>query len=351
VRNVLHELNISDTALLFNSLHQHLDPACEVYIQDYVRLPHSETGGHAGWNPLLLENMLSKLGFTPIHPVTAVSKSGTAWFSLIVKPCAGEIDPSQFEQCVADARAKQLEIVTDELDNLSATSVESISFEYLVRQIEVANLSVTLKHWGYESHDRTSHSPHQKGILDERVPLSAVPMTALDFADEFVGPATHASGLRAVLSSKHLIDLPSLLAACRERAYFAGYSQRSLLLNDQNRFALRARAMSMAYSSKKDLRDNIRQTLIAFNDFARHIGEPSSTSSATNNCELRFTQTIPPCSYFILDDLCFVSLYSARLTGGMGPCLIFEAGLDTPNMYFSVLLQEFRLAWKDGTLP
>jgi hypothetical protein len=63
------------------------------------------------------------------------------------------------------------------------------------------------------------------------------------------------------------------------------------------------------------------------------------------NFRLRLMLTIPPCSYFIVDDYCYVSLYSLRLSGGSGPCMIFKNSME-PNAYFAVLLQEFQLTWE-----
>jgi hypothetical protein len=362
LRNVLHELDIATTARLFSALGAHLTSDCEVYIQDYVRLPHGERA-RAGWSPEVLRSALTGVGFDSTAPVVLRSRSGNQWFFSIARRSGKGLSQHDAEKRIAAAREQQREAVIAELEQLSATSEESTTPDYLILQAEEAALATQLQQWSYRL-QRTPVGSSNRKVLVNQVPLVNIPMTPLDYADEINGTR---SGLRVVVSSKNLLDFPAILGECRNRAYFAGYSQRSLLLSEQNRVALRhaisagadlrillanpsapaaiARATSLAYSTPSDLTDDIHQTQRAFEQFYAFMGGVLQADLLSTRCRLRLTNAIPPCSYFIVDDLCYVSLYSLRLTGGSGPCLIFRADEDGPSAYFSILLQEFRLAW------
>jgi hypothetical protein len=129
-------------------------------------------------------------------------------------------------------------------------------------------------------------------------------------------------------------------------ALVAGADVRVLVCDPQS-IAAAARAEAIAYSGPRDLTGDIQQTVREFELFRQSLRDESIGGEAYDRCKLRLASTIPSSSYFILDDLCYVSLYSLRLTGGTGPCLVFKSRPGEVNAYFTILLQDFRLAW-DG---
>ena len=176
------------------------------------------------------------------------------------------------------------------------------------------------------------------------------------------------AGLIAVLSNKSLLDFPSLYRNCHREILFSGYSLRALLLTLENREALKQilrsdklirmllvapdseaaklRALARSYREPDELIKEIRNTIEwtkAFNDdFGAHTDQ-------TNRIQLRLTHNPPPCSYFFVDDLCFLSLYSHLATGSCGPCLVYGPGENMfGNNYFDYLYENFEAEWNEA---
>ena len=370
VRNVFHELDITTTAQLLFRLRHLSQPQTELYVQDMVNLPRGERA-RVGWAPDLFYGVLRAAGFECPEPVCLTSKGGTNWFALLGRQNS-EQPPTltTIEQAIVTARSKQREEITEQLQALSATSDEATTPEYVILQAEEAAISTQLQQYSYNTvRQRKKHAA--KHMLAGVIPLASLPSTKLDYAEEVTDVALSRSGLVAVLSSKNLIDFPALLAGCKDRAYFMGYSQRSLFQNQPTSEAVVkalgngadfkvllvnpssevtiARAKSLAYTSYEDLIADINYTRGAFKAFLGELSAQQQFALSKPSCELRLMSTIPPCSYFIIDDLCYVSLYSLRLSGGSGPCLVFRNDPMEPNAYFAILLQEFQLAWDGST--
>lgn len=360
LRNVLHELDILTTAKVLYRLRQCSGDDIELYIQDIVNLPSGERA-RVGWHPDLLANVLMIVGFNCTSPVALDSKSGTQWFTIIGRKNLKHFaNQETIERSVASSRTTQRERIIEKLNALSATSDEATTTQYVILQTEEAAISTQLQQYSYFISQRTRITPSY--VVAGGVPLVKIPDTKLEFLEEY--PKTDSrSGLVAILSSKNLIDIPALIRTSETRAYFAGYSQRSLFQSQPTQAAIieshkkgvdfkvllvhpdseatRARSQSLAYSEPLNLVQDILSTRSAYKEFKKSVPVLQKGS----NLSLRLTSFIPPCSFFIIDDLCFVSLYSIRLSGGSGPCLVFKNDPSEPNAYFAVLLQEFHLIW------
>lgn len=363
IRNVFHELDIVTTAKILHHFRCILIPQTDLYIQDIVNLPRGERA-RVGWYPDLLYKVLCYAGFHCSEPVCLPSFHGTKWFTLLAHQSSEPPPPlTKIEEVVASERSTQRERIADRLHALSATSNEATTPEYVMLQTEEATISTQLQQYSYVLRERSK--TFAQPLLAGALPLASLPSTEVDYAEEVTDTATYRSGLVAVLSSKNLIDFPTLLASFRHRAYFMGYSQKSLLKSQQIKEALlkslengtdirillvspdsevtMARARSLAHVSHEDLLADIEFTRNAFKSFLAQLPEAQEKNQ---NFGLRLMSTIPPCSYFIIDDLCYVSLYSLRLSGGSGPCLVFKEDPMEPNAYFAILLQEFQLTWE-----
>lgn len=363
LRNILHELDIPTTAQVLHAIAKVLSDGAEVYIQDMARLPVGERG-NVGWNPDLLVGLLNTLGFACGQALQLPSHSGTPWFSVIARKEGTSPALAVFEARVKSMREAQRAQVIRSIQALNKDSDERTTAEYVMLQSEEASIATQLQQVSYSQAAALS-VPGERRVVAS-IPLVAVPLTPVDYAEEIPESISRRSGLVAIISSKNHLDFPALIAACRKRVYFSGYSQRSLLRTVQNRMGLQtalsagaevrvllcdpeskaaaARADALAYSNPRDLTSDIRNTLRDFNEFRESL--PREDGSC-DRCQVRLTATIPSSAYFILDDLCYVSLYSLRLTGGMGPCLVFKNDPDEVNAYFFILLQDFQLAWEN----
>ena len=50
-------------------------------------------------------------------------------------------------------------------------------------------------------------------------------------------------------------------------------------------------------------------------------------------------------SYFLVDDICFFSLYARKITGSRAPCLLFSKNAARLAGYFEVLEEDFLATW------
>ncbi len=108
VRNVFHELNISQTASLICMLCRSSEQFDEVIIQDLMRFPKGERS-NACWDPLVLKGLLEKCGFNVIGPLVHATRSGNAFFNMIARPSTLDLETGEVEHLVALARHEQWE--------------------------------------------------------------------------------------------------------------------------------------------------------------------------------------------------------------------------------------------------
>jgi hypothetical protein len=226
---------------------------------------------------------------------------------------------------------------------------------------EVAALTLQLQEY-HSAATTASKAPVIAGI-----PLNRLPKSALDYAEEMPSSDLARSGLRGILSSKNLIDLPALLQTAVARLWLAGYSERLLFTVPEVRASLRdaatrgvdirillvhpdspaalARSLSEAYANPRDLFADILTTRNAFAEFDRDLRATGAAEAPKLQCELRLCKNILSSSFFSVDDLCICSLYSSNLTGGMGTAFVFGSSSVQPNDNFQVLLREFQGTW------
>jgi hypothetical protein len=366
LRNILHELDIPTTAAVLTAVGKITQSAGRVYLQDIVSLPKGERG-NAGWPTDLLRQVLEGLGFACGSPTEQRSRSGTPWFTFILKRASESLvsSPRDAARLIAAAREEQRRRRTARLAELSDSNEETVA-EYVMLNAEVAALGAQLQQNLYAG----THPMAGARVL-AGIPLIALPPSVLDYAEELPSSPNTRSGLRAILSSKNLIDLPALLRSAFARLWFAGYSERLLfaipelraalhdaalrgvdiriLLVDPKSPAARARSASEAYVEPSDLFVDIKNTRQAFAEFDADLREHSPDSS-TVRCELRLCRAILSSSFFFVDDLCICSLYTSNLTGGAGAAFVFGSSSVQPNGYFQVLLREFQSGWSEPPL-
>jgi len=78
---------------------------------------------------------------------------------------------------------------------------------------------------------------------------------------------------------------------------------------------------------------------------ARSTETSNSIASEDTQIEVKLTRRPPPCSYFFVDNLCYMSLYSDRMTGSRGFCFVFAPTSGAYGSYFHFLIEDFRSEW------
>lgn len=108
VRNVLHELNIIETAQLLQLLNKHLYPEDTLLIQDLLVFPMAERG-NVCWDSACLSQVLDNIGFST-SIVAEPSRSGAQWFSAKIKKNndAKHFSIEEIHSIVAKGRLAQL---------------------------------------------------------------------------------------------------------------------------------------------------------------------------------------------------------------------------------------------------
>jgi hypothetical protein len=362
VRNVMHELDIEATAQVLVALCKIVQSEGQVYLQDVVSLPRGERE-KAGWPTDLLRQVLELVGFNCGSPTDYRSRSGTEWFTFILRRKTGRVSSTlDAARVIADAREQQRQRRTTRLAELGDDNSEASLAEYIMLSAEVAALGAQLQQSQYAAGNPLSGARVIAGI-----PLIALPTSALDYAEEMPSSTLARSGLRGILASKNLFDLPALLRYAGSRLWFAGYSERLLfaspevrasiydaatrgveiriLLVDPESPAALARSLSDAYLKPEDLFADILATREAFAEFDKEVREADAARAPKLRCELRLCTNALSSSFFFVDDLCICSLYSSNLTGGAGAAFVLGSSSVQPNGYFQVLLREFQSGW------
>jgi len=188
-------------------------------------------------------------------------------------------------------------------------------------------------------------------------------MDKFDFAIAMPNDVISTTGLVAFLSSKNLLDFPQLIRKGREFVELGGYSQGPLFKNPSNIDALqqlakssckirilvvdpdsdsaRLRSLEPVYRSPESFLSAIHDTINGSREFYENLSSRLGETHATEYFEIRKTARVPPWSYFIIDDICYVSLYSRLLTGIKGPCLVFKSTPGVVNNYYQLMRQDF----------
>jgi hypothetical protein len=351
IQNVLHELDIPTTAALLHHLRNHLRPTADIYIQDMETLPEAEKR-NVPWDPTLLEELLTTIGFK-VRLLSDTSKSGTRWFQgNAVRIGEGPLSlETVMKECIA-ARQKQLDQILAAADLATLSDAPTSTLNISRVSLDHVQLTLQLQRCGAARPPTGQDTTRTDRRFEDR----------FDYAVQPDALTTERTGLAEILARKDVIEFPSLYRSAKEKLCMAGYSQRSMFSHKENipalldavrkgvtiRIMLSApdsvattlRGSEPAYTSVDALRAEIYETIHAAAEFRSRI-EAEIGTRASDLFELRLTQRGIPASYFIVDDRCYVSLYSSRITGSNGPCLVFRRVDGVPRNYYLLLADEF----------
>jgi hypothetical protein len=352
IRNVFHELDICTTGRVLSGLNSALPPETPIYIQDMSILPNPERG-NAGWDPELFESFLTGIGFSPVVP-TLTSYSGIDWFFTTIATIPQEISASEAAAaCAAERSRQKLALHEKLLASKEDYSDDSATARWVDLSLQVSALDLQLGQHAQEASG--SPAPEVSAVSQHRI-LLRNGASAGD-GDGQINPVGFLSGVR----NKEEIDIAGMIAASTQIVRFSGYSQKytfalldnlsaieaaaergvslQFLISDPAAAATLVRANAKLYSTSTELITDIEDTIDHYVRFIAHLG--AIGDHVASQVEMRLTDSIHPCSYFIIDDLCFVSLYMQRLSGSLGPCLVFGDEGGSEVGYYHLLLQEF----------
>ena len=142
IRNVLHELTISQTATLLATLLGAMQPRDSIIIQDLLVM-HAAERGNACWIAECLAGVLEQLGFVFSYVVEPTAR-GNRWFALVGNlPTKSTLSVEQIEKIVRQARLKQFTI-WKELGSLVAADSRSRQIALVDFDLQVAALQMQL---------------------------------------------------------------------------------------------------------------------------------------------------------------------------------------------------------------
>jgi hypothetical protein len=354
IRNVLHELSIEETASLLFALLANLRPDAEIYIQDMATLPRLERN-RAGWDSKIIESQLNKVGFQ-VSGIHQSSHTGTKWFSLIAKVRDQKFGKNEISTALVDGRKEQLQRIHARLEE----NIENAEY------VQLINDSSAITHLLSKTtplEEPAKYPLEEIGICTR--PLQS--FGANDFAVISKSELYTASGLKAALSRKSLIDFPAQLARCTSRAYFSGLSLRKfftdtksedlcgrlvyeykgcvrlLMLSPDSPFAT-LRSSEPAYGDNSEVFfEELNESLVAAKAFVNRLTEKFGKATP-ESFDIRISRRAMYASYVIIDDIAFVSRYSSLTTGSAGVCMIYEGGKHAKGE-FRVIEGDMEAAW------
>ena len=364
IRNVLHEMDIVETAKLFCTFNKHISTTTDLYIQDMATLPEHERG-KAGWMPELLCEFLSAIG---IKSTMAKQESygGTEWYILKAILPGVVTNISQGVKYCADCRRKQHDNILQQIYDLYQKKDEESATRLIQLQGDCSSISIQLKHCQISSGIDEQQVSTSAKLASIGIFIRSDEMGEHDFCLKMQDDVIKQFGLMAILSNKSIIDFPAQYRSCKKELLFSGYSLRPLFLHDNNQSAIESllkngipvkillvdpeseaatiRAKMPSYSSQDELFEQIRCTI----QQTKNLNEKllSGDDHVKSNLELRLTHRPPPCSYFFADNLCFLSLYSNRMTGSRGQCFIYTSEYGAFGNYYHFLIEDFKGEWE-----
>jgi hypothetical protein len=180
------------------------------------------------------------------------------------------------------------------------------------------------------------------------------------------------TGLAAALKTKDVIDIPKMIENATHIVWFAGYSNRLTFETVANRNALalalgrgvdfRAilcdpespiasiRAAEPIYANKEELIYNIKSSLSFARTFLDDVYFPMPPDGR-GSFGVRLTTSIPNCSCFFIDQLCFASFYTGRMSGNLAPSFIFRAAGVSRIGFYEILKEEFLQTYANAVDP
>lgn len=355
IRNVLHELDIKQTAKLFDCLRQHLQPNSQIYIQDMAQLRMPERG-NVPWSRDLLERCLHSIGFK-VRGFDLPSHSGVLWYAILCQSV--QVDGSGMDclESIVAQRKVQFEGILGKLKELTRSPENSD--ELVTLEHEFSCLSVQLD----AAVPGLSPISYEPRLGTMRIPTRSPNEEHLEYACSTGKVVSAKSGLIAMISSKQLLDFPKLFASATSQLAFGGYSNRPLFSSVANITALktamsvgahvrvmvvdpisdaaRLRSMEPVYTNPDGFLGDIRETIHRGRLFFEDACEDLGRENAAERFELRASTRVPRWSYFIVDDTCYLSFYSIGLTGSAAPCFVYRALPDVTHNYFHIVQKEF----------
>jgi hypothetical protein len=355
IRNVLHELDIIETADLLSALSNRLQPGTQVFIQDMQDLPEVEPR-FAGWDFALLTEALEDLGFEP-KEYGLTSHSGNTWFAVVCTVPAMPIQKEQAVRLLKDARRSQAEKLRERLiylknhwddEHLAECSVLSMEYSSLLVQIGAVD-------------DNTTNEVSGLGVTVPLHPAAGMLGVSFERVDD---KPVERSGVVGVIFNKDTVDIPAMISGAQREVWFWGYSLAPMFNYEQNIAALReaaqrdvlirlllthpdslaaqSRAEQPVYSSDHVVKAEIMSTVESAQSFQAQLGEKA------NQFQLRLCNLIPPCSAFGADGVAVFSIYSPALRGGVAPCFVIAQASEPGLSYYTILKSDFERAFQLG---
>lgn len=364
IRNVLHELDIETTARLFTALRNHLSPECIIYIQDMQKLSKPERA-NIGWDKDILLKCLGEIGFQT-HDYLLKSHSGVPWFTFSCKLLAGmkNVKQKDVQHIIATHRFEQLSKIEEVIKE--TTTFWEKSEELIILHNEFVSLCIQLRKVGW-----LKDSPHLEPSFEQiNIPVKEPDPTLFQYACATSDNVSQNSGLIAMISSKYLLDFPTLISSARKSVSFGGYSNRHLFQKQDNLVAIKSaiqagvevailivdpdsqaallRAQEPLYENPEafigSINDTIEHGLKFYAELVEELG-----ASAVTKFKLSKSIRIPRWSYFFVDDTCYLSFYSITMSGSSAPCLVFRGIKGVANNYFHVVRNEFLDLFSEST--
>ncbi|MBS1716779.1 MAG: hypothetical protein JSS72_03490 [Armatimonadetes bacterium] len=368
VRNVLHELDIFQTAQLLTLIRQQLPPSAVVHVQDLQDLQRIERGC-AGWDPEELESALRELGFK-VQRFDLESHSGRRWFAMNVESGDGPLTESEVAKSLARARRRQMDHLIEEFPDRDEAVEPAVGM-----RLESYISGITIQLRAFEKRYGNVGDTSPKAQQAENIP-PVTPEWLPIFSSDTLGPHEFAfvvpeeihdrSGLSALLANKRMLDLRSLFDLATGVIWMAGFSQRSLfkdtnlvsslqraiargvdvrlLLVDPESAVVSVRSRDPVYPSPDTLRTDIVEVIQECGCFAANLVHQDNRGKF----EFRLTERMPYASYFIVDSHTYMSIYTGSVSGSRGICFVFSEQANALYGLHSVLNQEFVSSWESA---
>jgi hypothetical protein len=367
LKNLLHELNISETAELLAALNSLAPANTEIYIQDMQQLPSAESR-NAPWSRDRLIELLNLLEMNP-YSNELRSKSGTPWFAIYCRTNKSARGVDIIGRHICNSRVKLADDLLEAIDELSEPDPKKFAETNLILSREHATIRVQIADWDKKNPRVSEDVIADRNVKDE-VLLGSSPIVLKSADNQLTSHISEAKedaehfDVMAILRSKDAIRMAESISNATEKVWFFGYSNKHaffdesnvssiaeavgrgvdirILLVDPRSNAAHARSEHPAYSNTGDLEADILQALHrALNLQAQH----------QRWAPVRVTPTAPPCSYFIIDDYCVASFYTAHSTGTSGQSFVLR-NTGIVGDFYSLLANEFVVAYDnalDGT--
>lgn len=365
IRNVLHELDIHTTANFLTALLHNVSNKCTIYIQDMQKLAKPERG-NVGWDRLLLARCLEKIGFD-VSDYLLLSHSGVPWFALLcnVKRTKVKLQYDDVVEILANHRLQQLSKI-EEVIKVTTEDYEKTE-DLIVLHNEFVALTMQLRKVG-----RLQDSSQFELSLEKINILVKEPMPNLfQYAVATTEKVWQKCGLIAMVSNKHLLNFPKLIASAQKSIFFGGYSNRHLFSKKENKKPLleavksgvdvriliidpesqaaTLRSEEPLYKKPSSFIESITESIDAGQVFYNELVNKLGADAAKRHFKFSMSKRIPRWSYFFVDDTCYLSLYSINMSGSSAPCFVFRSVQGVANNYFHLVRNEFIDLFSEST--